>query len=72
MLTGRVGYAWNRSLPYARGGGAVGETTYNLNGNTNGALALDTGITNVIAPGWVVGGGVEHALTNNWTHEFRV
>ena len=68
--TGRLGYAWNRSLLYVKGGGAWAETTYNLNGNT-GSLALGTGSTNVTASGWVAGGGVEYALANHWTTSFE-
>ena len=69
-VTGRLGYAWNRSLLYAKGGAAWAETTYNLNGNT-GSLALGTGSTNATASGWVAGGGVEYALTNHWTTSFE-
>jgi opacity protein-like surface antigen len=65
-LTGRVGFAWDRSLVYVKGGGALTNTTYNLNGNTN-ALALGAGSTNLYEGGWTVGGGVEYALTKNWS-----
>ena len=44
-VTGRLGYAWDRSLLYAKGGAAWAETSYNLNGNTNG-LKLGTGSSN--------------------------
>ena len=65
-ITGRVGYAWDRSLAYVKGGSAWTDTTYNLNGNT-GVLTLGTGSTGLTAWGWTVGGGIEYALTNNWT-----
>lgn len=65
-ITGRVGYAWDRSLAYVKGGGAWTDTTYNLLGDTN-ALALGTGSTNLTAWGWTLGGGLEYALTNHWT-----
>src|SRR5262249_7065938 len=43
-LTGRVGFAWDRSLVYAKGGSGAAETTYRLLGNTNGGfLALGAG-----------------------------
>jgi opacity protein-like surface antigen len=65
-ITGRLGYAWDRSLAYAKGGGVWTNTTYNLNANTN-ALTLGIGSTHVMAWGWTVGGGVEYALANAWT-----
>jgi outer membrane immunogenic protein len=55
---GRAGYAFDRFLPYVTGGLAVGDiraTTPGFSGATQ---------TNA---GWTVGGGVEFALTNNWT-----
>ena len=66
-ITARIGYAWGHSLAYVKGGGAQASDTYTLNGNTNGALALGTGTTNVTSRGWTVGGGVEYALTDHWT-----
>jgi opacity protein-like surface antigen len=65
-ITSRLGYAWDRSLAYVKGGGAWTDTTYTLNANTN-ALTLGTGSTGVTAWGWTVGGGIEYGLTNNWT-----
>ena len=63
--TARVGYAWDRSLAYVKGGYAWVNSTYDVNGNT-GALALGYGSTKVTAGGWTVGTGVEYALTNSW------
>jgi opacity protein-like surface antigen len=65
-VTGRLGYAWDRSLAYVKAGGAWTNSTYNLNGNTS-VLALGTGSTGVTAWGWTAGGGIEYALTNAWT-----
>lgn len=67
---GRLGYAWYRSLVYAEAGGAWAQTTYNLNGNTN-ILRLGTGSATGIASGWLVGGGIEYAITNRWTTSFE-
>jgi opacity protein-like surface antigen len=64
--TVRVGYAWDRALAYVKGGGAWVGTTYDINANT-GVLALGYGSTKVTRGGWTVGGGVEYALTDNWT-----
>ena len=65
-VAGRLGYAWDRSLAYVKGGGAWTSSTYNINGNTS-VLTLGTGSTGITAWGWTVGGGIEYALTNNWT-----
>lgn len=69
-ITGRVGYAWDRSLAYVKGGGAWTDTTYNLLGNTadkRTILALGTGSTSLTEWGWTLGGGLEYALTDHWT-----
>ena len=65
-VTGRVGYAWDRSLAYVKGGGAWTNTTFSLFANTN-ALTLGTGDTTLNVWGWTVGAGIEYALTNHWT-----
>lgn len=64
--TGRVGFAFDRSLLYAKAGGAWAETAYSLNGNTFN-VALGTGSTSLDRSGWVAGIGVEYALSNHWT-----
>jgi opacity protein-like surface antigen len=69
-LTGRVGLAWDRALFYVKGGGALGQTTYRLNGNTF-ALTLGTGSTTLNTFGWTVGVGLEYAITDHWTTSFE-
>lgn len=68
-ITGRVGYAWDRLLAYGKGGTAWTATTYNLLGNTDGTggLAKGAGSARADVWGWTVGGGIEYALTNNWS-----
>jgi outer membrane immunogenic protein len=56
-VRGRVGYAADRFLPYLTGGAAFG----NIQATTAG---LTTSSTNA---GWTVGGGVEFAITPNWS-----
>jgi opacity protein-like surface antigen len=65
-VTGRVGYAWDRSLAYVKAGGAWTDTAYNLFGNTF-ALTLGGGGTSMTTWGWTAGIGVEYAVTNHWT-----
>jgi outer membrane immunogenic protein len=57
-VRGRIGYAFDRFLPYFTGGLAVGKVKASLPGF---AGADDTGT------GWTVGGGVEFALPGRWT-----
>ena len=70
-VTGRVGFAWDRSLIYAKGGGAWADTTYNLNGFTVDLPHGTTGSANVGEWGWTVGAGLEYALTDHWTTLFE-
>jgi outer membrane immunogenic protein len=55
---GRAGYAFDRVLPYVTGGVAVGDIKATAPGFA-GQTQTNTG--------WTAGGGVEFALTNNWT-----
>jgi outer membrane immunogenic protein len=55
---GRVGFAFDRFLPFVTGGLAVGD----INANVPGFGSATT--TNA---GWTVGGGLEMALGKNWT-----
>ena len=66
IIAGRVGYAWERSLAYVKGGGAWTDTIYNLFANTLKAN-LGTGSTTLDIWGWTLGGGIEYALTEHWT-----
>jgi outer membrane immunogenic protein len=62
-IRGRIGYAFDRVLVYATGGGAYGNirTSYYDNlGDVDGAF-------NHGRFGWTVGGGLEYAIDNNWS-----
>jgi outer membrane immunogenic protein len=69
-LRGRLGFAADRALFYVTGGLAYGETS-NGTVTVNGAGAFP----NVVfgsggrgwRTGWTLGGGIEYAVTNNWT-----
>ena len=62
----RIGYAWDRALVYAKGGGAETKIDYILQGNTSG-ISRGYEVTGVRAWGWTAGGGLEYALTDHWT-----
>lgn len=62
-IRGRLGFAFDRVLIYATGGLAIADqkaTSLNL---LNGSY--DTFATSKV--GWTVGGGIEYAITNNWS-----
>jgi outer membrane immunogenic protein len=55
---GRIGYAFNRMMPYVTAGAAFGDVKMNLPG---------IGSESETRTGWTAGGGVEFALTGPWT-----
>jgi outer membrane immunogenic protein len=57
-VRGRIGYAFDRVMPYATGGLAVGDIRAATPGFAGGTS------TNA---GWTLGGGVEVALPGNWS-----
>jgi outer membrane immunogenic protein len=57
-VRGRIGYAFDRVMPYATGGLAVGDIRASAAGLAGGST------TNA---GWTLGGGVEVALPGNWS-----
>ncbi len=64
-VRGRFGYAADRWLIYATGGGAWGEANYTAGPTFPGAFNPAT--FSSTKSGWTAGGGVEYAVTNNWT-----
>ncbi len=65
MLTGRLGYAAGKNLYYAKAGGALARETYALNSNVIPVGTISSPSTTNL--GWIVGAGVEHALTSRWS-----
>jgi outer membrane immunogenic protein len=59
-LRGRVGYAFDRFLPYVTGGLAYGDV------NATSTNPLFTG-TSSRQLGWALGAGLEYAFLGNWT-----
>lgn len=64
-VRGRIGYAFDRWLPYFTGGWAFGH------GEINGTTIFGATTTSFSAShdysGWTIGGGVEWAFENNWS-----
>ncbi|RAI45842.1 outer membrane protein [Rhodoplanes roseus] len=61
MITGRLGYSWNRALIYAKGGVAFVNVE-----NTIATPAFIASVSETQAT-WTVGGGVEWAFDMNWS-----
>jgi opacity protein-like surface antigen len=64
-LTGRIGLAANRTLYYAKAGPAWGHSTFGLNFGSAAPGQVATVESN--RWGWTLGGGIEHALTREWS-----
>lgn len=66
-VTGRIGYAFDTVLVYARGGFAVAGDKYDVSGGTfNGGGPFHfQGAENRF--GWIAGGGVDWAFTRHWS-----
>jgi outer membrane immunogenic protein len=60
-VTGRLGYAWDHWLLYAKGGAAWAHDKYNF------TSYLGTWAASQTRSGWTVGGGLEWAFTDNWS-----
>ncbi len=60
-IRGKIGVAWDRVLLYATGGVAFAGVNASINSPFGSVSASTTRV------GWTVGGGVEYAVTNNWS-----
>ena len=63
----RVGYAWDRLLPYVTGGLAVGS----LQSSEGDLQSLLTGSGSVTRAGWTAGAGIEARIDNRWSTKFE-
>jgi len=61
-VRGRIGYAFDRTLFYATGGVAFASIQNSFAGGITPYFSNSNGRV-----GWTVGGGVEYAVTNNWS-----
>jgi outer membrane immunogenic protein len=64
----RFGYAFCRWMPYVTGGLAVGDVFYEqeIINQTLAPHFFEGGNTDDTRAGWMVGGGLEYALTDHW------
>jgi outer membrane immunogenic protein len=62
-LRGRLGYAFDRWLPYITGGGAFGNVRASVNVPAFGFTAA----TDSNQAGWTFGAGLEYAFLSNWS-----
>lgn len=69
-IAGRAGIAFDRTLFYGKGGWAWG--SFDTNSTLNCCLVAPS-LTSASynASGFLVGAGIEHALTRNWTVKFE-
>jgi outer membrane immunogenic protein len=67
-VRGRAGIAFDRFLVFGTGGAAHASLTNEFvdTSTLRGSTGRDSGKW-----GWVAGGGIEYALTNNWTTKFE-
>ena len=69
-IRGRLGIAWDRVLIYATGGVAFGgfNTDITVAGTDFfGTPVFGSGNRSTTRVGWTVGGGLQYAMTNNWS-----
>jgi opacity protein-like surface antigen len=65
-VAARGGFAWERSWLYAKAGAAWASTRYDIWGDTNYAF-YDNGGSTRLTGGWLVGAGLEYALSDKWS-----
>jgi opacity protein-like surface antigen len=66
-LTGRVGYAFGRTLLYAKGGAAWEQNNVDMAVNRNPGNNFLTSANSYGEWGWTLGAGTEYALTPAWS-----
>ena len=62
----RLGYAWDRSMLYLKGGAAFMDVNYSAATNFGGAIFPSSTVSDT-RTGWMIGAGFEQALADNWT-----
>ena len=69
LFTGQVGYAWDRTLIYAKGGAAVTDNKYTANSTLPPLIGFDVG--GILLGSATLGAGVEYAFAQNWSLGFE-
>jgi outer membrane immunogenic protein len=68
-VRGRLGFAWDRVFLYGTGGVIFANVNsshfLSITSNATGNVFSAVGAHDSITPGWIVGGGLEYAFTNN-------
>jgi outer membrane immunogenic protein len=67
LLTGRIGYAWNNSLWYVKGGWAWADASSNSSTTNNAGADLGTTTGSSSRNGWTIGAGWEYGFAPNWS-----
>ena len=71
FVAGRVGYAFDRTLLFAKGGVAWAHDLYRaFDGDRSPEVLLAT--AKDTRWGWMIGGGIEYGLTPNWSAKIEV
>jgi outer membrane immunogenic protein len=65
LFTGQVGWAWNNTLLYVKGGAAVTDNQYQFTSDANGAVLGRS--SDDTRWGAVVGAGLEFGFAPNWS-----
>ena len=66
-LSARLGYAMDRTLFYAKAGGVYYDGEFSLSDAVTLAGPGELSGSQTVGWGYQIGGGVEHAVTDNWT-----
>ncbi|ABE62877.1 putative outer-membrane protein precursor [Nitrobacter hamburgensis X14] len=69
LFTGQIGYSWDATLLYVKGGAAVTSNRYRSVDNVSGLQAADS--VNDTRWGGVVGVGLEYGFAPNWSLGFE-
>jgi outer membrane immunogenic protein len=69
LFTGQIGYAWDRTLLYVKGGAAVVDQRFDFIANATGQVAATSGYDT--RWGATVGAGIEYAFAPSWSVAFE-
>jgi outer membrane immunogenic protein len=58
----RIGYSWDRTMVFVKGGWAGGDASLTVTGPGNDPTTVETARVDDFFDGWAIGGGIEHAF----------